>query len=101
MKFSVPRDALIKPLSLVAGVVERRNTLPVLANVLLQVEGDHLSLTGTDLEVELVGRLALPAPAEAGEITVPARKLLDICKSLPEGSDLQFHVKDGKAVMTC
>ena len=42
MKFSVPRDALIKPLSLVAGVVERRNTLPVLANVLLQVEGDKL-----------------------------------------------------------
>jgi len=100
MKFSVPRDALIKPLSLVAGVVERRNTLPVLANVLLQVEGDQLSLTGTDLEVELVGRVTLPAGAEPGEITVPARKLLDICKSLPEGGDLQFTVRDGKAVVT-
>ena len=101
MKFSVPRDALIKPLSLVAGVVERRNTLPVLANVLLQVETDQLSLTGTDLEVELVGHVALPAPGDAGEVTVPARKLLDICKSLPEGSDLQFHVQEGKAVVNC
>ena len=101
MKFSVPRDALIKPLSLVAGVVERRNTLPVLANVLLQVETDQLSLTGTDLEVELVGHVSLAAPGDAGEVTVPARKLLDICKSLPEGSDLQFHVQEGKAVVTC
>lgn len=101
MKFSVPRDALIKPLSLVAGVVERRNTLPVLANVLLQVEGNELSLTGTDLEVELVGSVTLPAGAEPGEITVPARKLLDICKSLPEGSDLQFTLREGKAVMNC
>lgn len=101
MKFSVPREALIKPLSLVAGVVERRNTLPVLANVLLQVQGDQLSLTGTDLEVELVGRITLPDTADEGEVTVPARKLLDICKSLPEGSELQFSVQDGKAVLNC
>jgi DNA polymerase-3 subunit beta len=100
MKFSVPRDALIKPLNLVAGVVERRNTLPVLANVLLQLDGDRLSLTGTDLEVELVGRVQLPAAGEPGEITLPARKLLDICKSLPEGSDVQLTVRDGKATIT-
>jgi DNA polymerase-3 subunit beta len=101
MKFSVARDALIKPLSLVAGVVERRNTLPVLANVLLQVENGHLSLTGTDLEVELVGRLALSNASDDGEITVPARKLLDICKSLPEGSDVQLRVEESKAIVTC
>lgn len=100
MKFSVPRDALVKPLSQVAGVVERRNTLPVLANVLLQLEGDHLSLTGTDLEVELVGRVRLPAAGDGGEITVPARKLLDICKTLPEGSDVLVNVSDGKATIT-
>jgi DNA polymerase-3 subunit beta len=57
MKFSVSRDALIKPLNLVAGVVERRQTLPILSNVLLSLEGNRLSLTGTDLEVELVGRI--------------------------------------------
>lgn len=101
MKFSVARDALIKPLSLVAGVVERRNTLPVLANVLLQVEDGQLSLTGTDLEVELVGRLALSSASDDGEITVPARKLLDICKSLPEGSEVQLRVEESKAIVTC
>ena len=54
MKFSISRDALIKPLNLVAGVVERRQTLPILSNVLLSLEGDQLSLTGTDVKVELV-----------------------------------------------
>src|SRR3989338_261243 len=83
MHFTIQREALLKPLQLVAGVVERRQTLPVLSNVLLVVEGQQLSLTGTDLEVELVGRVTLEEPAESGEITVPARKLMDICKSLP------------------
>jgi DNA polymerase III subunit beta len=97
MKFVISRDALLKPLNLVAGVVERRQTLPILANVLLSLEDRHLSLTGTDLEVELVGRVQLPAPGEDGEVTVPARKLVDICKSLPEGSDIEFSVVEGKA----
>ena len=65
MKFSISRDALLKPLNLVAGVVERRQTLPILSNVLMVLEGDQLSLTGTDLEVELVGRVALPSPVSA------------------------------------
>ncbi len=99
MKFSVSRDTLLKSLNLVAGVVERRQTLPVLANVLMVLDGDRLSLTGTDLEVELVGRVQLPEPGEPGEVTVPARKLTDICKSLPEGSDIQFAVADGKATV--
>ena len=59
MHFTIQREALLKPLQLVAGVVERRQTLPVLSNVLLVVEGQQLSLTGTDLEVELVGRVQL------------------------------------------
>jgi hypothetical protein len=64
MHFTIQREALLKPLQLVAGVVERRQTLPVLSNVLLVVEGQQLSLTGTDLEVELVGRVQLEEPAE-------------------------------------
>lgn len=92
MKFSVNRDALLKPLLLVAGVVEKRQTSPVLANVLMQLQGQKLSLTGTDLEVEVVSRLVLDNPAEVeGDLTVPARKLLDICKSLPEGANLKFE----------
>ncbi len=99
MKFTISRDALLKPLNLVAGVVERRQTLPILANVLMVLEDDRLSLTGTDLEVELVGRVQLAGAGESGEVTVPARKLVDICKSLPEGSDIQFAVKDSKVTV--
>lgn len=99
MKFVIARDALLKPLNLVAGVVERRQTLPILANVLMVLEGDRLSLTGTDLEVELVGRVQLEAAGEDGEVTIPARKLVDICKSLPEGSDMEFSVSDGKVLV--
>ena len=96
MKFSISRDALLKPLNLVAGVVERRQTLPILANVLMVLDGDRLSLTGTDLEVELVGRVQLAVAGDSGEVTVPARKLVDICKSLPEGSDIEFSVQESK-----
>ncbi len=99
MKFSIARDTLIKPLNLVAGVVERRQTLPILSNVLIALDGPRLSLTGTDLEVELVGRLDLEGPGVDGEVTVPARKLVDICKSLPEGSNIEFSVEAGKATV--
>jgi len=99
MKFKISRDTLLKSLNLVAGVVERRQTLPILANVLMVLEGEHLSLTGTDLEVELVGRLQVAPGAESGEVTVPARKLADICKSLPDGSEVDFTVKDSKVTV--
>ena len=99
MHFTIQREALLKPLQLVAGVVERRQTLPVLSNVLLVVEGQQLSLTGTDLEVELVGRVTLEDAAEPGEITVPARKLMDICKSLPNDALIDIRVDEQKLVV--
>ncbi|UTW05937.1 DNA polymerase III subunit beta [Pseudomonas benzenivorans] len=99
MHFTIQREALLKPLQLVAGVVERRQTLPVLSNVLLVVEGQQLSLTGTDLEVELVGRVTLEDAAEPGEITVPARKLMDICKSLPSDALIDIRVDEQKLLV--
>ncbi|MFV0889222.1 DNA polymerase III subunit beta [Metapseudomonas otitidis] len=99
MHFTIQREALLKPLQLVAGVVERRQTLPVLSNVLLVVEGQQLSLTGTDLEVELVGRVVLEEAAEPGEITVPARKLMDICKSLPSDALIDIRVDEQKLLI--
>ena len=99
MKFTISRDALLKPLNLVAGVVERRQTLPILSNVLLSLEGGQLALTGTDLEVELVGRVSVSGASVDGEITVPARKLVDICKSLPDGSEIEFSLEAGKATV--
>lgn len=102
MKFVIAREALLKPLTLVAGVVERRQTLAILANVQLVLEGQELSLTGTDLEVELIGRVALSTPPESiGEITVPARKLLDICKALPEGGEIEFSLQEDRVVLRC
>ncbi|MGY0505828.1 DNA polymerase III subunit beta [Luteimonas sp. e5] len=85
MRFSLQREALLKPLSQVVNVVERRQTLPVLANLLLQVEDGRISLTGTDLEVEMIAR-AEAADTEAGETTIPARKFFDIVRALPDGS---------------
>lgn len=99
MRFVITREALIKPLQLVAGVVERRQTLPVLSNILMVAEGDQLSLTGTDLEVELVGRVQLDEPAQAGSVTVPARKLMDICKSLADDARIEMEVVGQKMVI--
>ncbi|MBR9883502.1 MAG: DNA polymerase III subunit beta [Oceanospirillales bacterium] len=99
MRFVISREALIKPLQLVAGVVERRQTLPVLSNILLVAEGNQLSLTGTDLEVELIGRVELDEPADAGSVTVPARKLMDICKSLSDDARIELELSGQKMVI--
>ena len=85
MRFSLQREVLLKPLAQVVNVVERRQTLPVLANLLAKVEDDRLSLTGTDLEVEMVARTAVE-DAQPGESTIPARKLFEIVRALPDGS---------------
>ncbi|MDR2871838.1 MAG: DNA polymerase III subunit beta [Xanthomonadaceae bacterium] len=85
MRFSLQREAFLKPLAQVVNVVERRQTLPVLANFLVQVRQGQLSLTGTDLEVEMVARSNVEE-AEDGEVTVPARKLFEIVRALPDGS---------------
>ena len=85
MRFSLSREALLKPLQQVVNVVERRQTLPVLANLLVQVESGNMSMTGTDLEVEMVSRSAVD-DSQSGEITIPARKLFEIVRALPDGS---------------
>ncbi|MGK2912872.1 MAG: DNA polymerase III subunit beta [Porticoccaceae bacterium] len=94
MKLSITREALLKPLQLVAGVVERRQTLPILANVLITREGDRMLMTGTDLEVEIVGWVTLDGPGEDGSVTVPARKLVDICRSLPDAALISLSTED-------
>lgn len=90
MRFSLPREALLKPLQQVVGVVERRQTLPVLSNLLVNVGAEGVSFTGTDLEVEMVARTAAEN-LEAGEITIPARKLFDICRALPDGAKVKVE----------
>lgn len=99
MKFIASRETLLKPLQLVAGIVERRQTLPVLSNVLLVLDEQKLSVTGTDLEVEIRSHVQLEGSGESGEITVPARKLVDICRSLPDGAEITFSTEEGRAIL--
>lgn len=90
MRFSIQREALLKPLQQVVGVVERRQTLPVLANLLVVADAQKVTFTGTDLEVEMSAS-AEAGDLEGGEVTVPARKLFDICRALPDGSKIDFR----------
>lgn len=99
MRFSIARDDFLKPLQHVAGIIEKRQTLAVLSNVLLVVDKHNLSLTGTDMEIELVINLSVAECDEPGEITIPAKKLLDICKSLPGEAKLEIYTEENKAIL--
>ncbi len=98
MKLNCEREQILSPLQAVIGVVERRQTMPILANVLLTVRDERLSITATDLEVELVAGVAVPG-AEAGEITVPGRKLLDIIRALPDKVEVRLSREGDKIVV--
>lgn len=89
MKFSAARETLLKPLQTVVGVVERRQTMPILSNVLLTLQGTKLSITATDLEVEMVAEAEVNGDG-GGEITVPGRKLHDIFRALPDAVSVEF-----------
>ncbi len=95
MKLTASREALLKPLQAVIGVVERRQTMPILANVLLVAKNNRLSITATDLEVELVAS-AEASISNGGEVTVPGRKLLDICRALPENAEVAISLSGEK-----
>ncbi|MES1993121.1 MAG: DNA polymerase III subunit beta [Pseudomonadota bacterium] len=98
MKFELQREELLKPLQTTIGVVERRQTMPILANVLLQVENDRFWITGTDLEIEMVAQGACNAKSD-GSATVSGRKLLDIVRSLPEGITVQCSVDNDRLAL--
>lgn len=98
MRFSLQREVLLKPLAQVVNVVERRHTLPVLANLLAKVHGGQLALTGTDLEVEMVARTAVE-DGQDGEITIPARKLFEIVRALPDGSRVTISQSGDKVTV--
>jgi len=98
MKFSAAREALLKPLQAVIGVVERRQTMPILSNVLLVARDGQLSVTATDLEVELVAEAEVETES-GGEVTVSGRKLLDICRALPDGATVHVSASGEKLLI--
>ncbi len=99
MKFNIQREALLKPLQLVLGAVERRQTLPILGNVMIDVQSDLLLLTATDMEIELVARVKLDNVTETGTITTSARKLLDICRNLPNDINLDISLDNERLLL--
>ncbi len=90
------RDALLKPLSTVAGIVERRNTLPILANILLRKEGKSVAFIATDLEVQITTHAEFGIGDENESTTVAARKLLDILRALPDTGDVKLGLASAK-----
>lgn len=107
MKLTISRESLITPLQSIAGVVEKKQTMPVLSNVLLEAEDNTLTLTGTNMEVELVARVAPVHVDQPGRITVPARKLADICRALGDEAPIdlalegdRLHLRAGKSHFT-
>ena len=91
----IARDALLKPLQAVSGIVERRHTLPILANVLLEQKDGGLHVTATDLEMQITALADLPGK-EGEATTVAARKLQDLLRALPEGSTLNVEAAGNK-----
>lgn len=100
MNFSILNEVFMKKLQFVLGAVERRQTMMILNHVLLSAEKDALYLTGTDLEVELVSHIPLEKVGQTGEIAVSARKLFDLCRTLPAKAELHFDARDQKLTLT-
>ena len=88
------RDTLLAPLQSVSGIVERRHTLPILSNVLLEKKGDKLTLLATDIEIQITTATAVGAGDGDGAVTVGARKLQEILRSLPDGSEVSLILED-------
>jgi DNA polymerase-3 subunit beta len=93
------RDEILGPLSAVSGIIERRHTLPILSNVLVDTAEDKLSFLATDIEIQITARTAIAAAGDARPVTVGARKLLDILRALPDGADVSLQQQDKRLVV--
>ncbi|HWA13955.1 MAG TPA: DNA polymerase III subunit beta [Burkholderiales bacterium] len=96
----IEKDVLLKPLQAVSGIVERRHTLPILSNVLLEADGSALNLLATDLEIQVSTSAPLEKKASSKyAITVSARKLQDILRALPENTAVSLDAQDSKVTV--
>jgi DNA polymerase III subunit beta len=100
MKFSVERDVMFSAMSRISRVVERKNTIPILANVVMTIDGDKLSLRATDLDLQLSETIAAKTTT-GGSTTVPAHMTFDILKKLPNGSEVLFEHQDTSLTVKC
>jgi DNA polymerase-3 subunit beta len=93
------RDELLAPLAAVSGIIERRHTLPILSNVLIEKAGGKLSFLATDIEIQIVSQTEIKDSGEPRSITVGARKLLDILRALPEDAEVSLQEQDKRIVV--
>jgi DNA polymerase-3 subunit beta len=93
------RDELLAPLAAVSGIIERRHTLPILSNVLVDGSGDALSFLATDIEIQISARSGLRGSSDVRALTVGARKLLDILRALPEDADVSLQPQDKRLLV--
>lgn len=93
------RDEILGPLSAVSGIIERRHTLPILSNVLIDRAADALSFLATDIEIQITARSNLAATEEARSLTVGARKLADILRALPESAEVTLQQQDKRLLV--
>lgn len=98
MKITTNRDVLLPALQILSNVIERRQTLPILANFLFTLDGDRATLVATDLEVEVLVQFELSSEVR-GSTTLPERKVLDICRALPENAVLDIRVEGEHATL--
>ena len=99
MKFIINREEILTPLQQIVSVIEKRQTMPILSNILIVIKDESLNLTGTDLEIQIIAKLTIKS-ATPGAITVPARKFLDICRLLPIGAEIKFEQQNDKVKIT-
>ena len=98
MNIKINRETLLKPLTSVASIVEKRHTLPILSNLLIEAKKNKIHLTATDLEMQI--SLSVDSAAD-GDLTttIAAKKLLDICRSLPDNSDINMATNDSRITL--
>ena len=94
-----PRDALLAPLQSVSGIVERRHTLPILSNVLLEKQGDNLTLIATDIEIQITTKSENVGGNSDGAVTVAAKKLQEILRSLPDTAEITLDLEDKRLLV--
>ncbi len=93
------RDALLAPLQSVSGIVERRHTLPILSNVLLEKQGENLTLIATDIEIQITTQSQNVGGNGDGAVTVAAKKLQDILRSLPDSAEITLDMEDKRLLL--
>jgi DNA polymerase sliding clamp subunit (PCNA homolog) len=101
MEFSVSREQLLEKAQIAASVVERKQTMAILANVLVEVDATGAVLTGTDLDTEISTKMEVVEVGSGGTVTVPGKKLVEIAKALPDGSVVQFKQDGAQMLLSC